>query len=175
MLRRFLIASALGFVALADAPSRASELGTAFCFGIQCPCGNDSATTGCINSSGNGGYLTAVGSTSVAAADIEYRATGLATHSVSLLVLSQSTRNIPFRDGRLCVGPGMHRMRTHANSGQDGAVAFTDVIETYADYGLLIQAGETWHAQVWYRDSSHGGMCGGKANVTSGYTVTFTP
>ena len=161
--------------ALSGAPLLSTELGTAYCFGTNCPCGNDDPTGGCINTSGVGAQLTALGSTSVSAGDLAFRATRLSTSSVALLVISPNQRNVPFDDGRLCVGPGMARMRTHLNSGQAGMVTFVDVCSTYAAYGLLLNSGETWNAQVWYRDSSHQGVCGGRANLTNAYTVTLTP
>jgi hypothetical protein len=171
---RFLL-STFALAALSGAPLLSTELGTAYCFGTNCPCGNDDPTGGCINTSGVGAQLTALGSTSVSAGDLAFRASRLPTSSLSLLVISPNQRNIPFDDGRLCVGPGMARMRTHLNSVQTGVVTFDDIYTTYAAYGLVLNAGETWNAQVWYRDSSHQGVCGQRANLTNAYTVTLTP
>lgn len=174
-MRRALWIAALGLAALAASPVQSAELGTAYCFGVGCPCGNDDPTGGCMNSSGHGARLVAVGSTSVAAADLAYQGTNMATNALSLLVVSPNQRRNPFGDGFLCVGPGMYRMRKHLNSGQDGALVFTNVMQWYAAYGLVMQPGETWNAQVWFRDTAHGGVCDGRSNTTNGYTVTLTP
>jgi hypothetical protein len=123
------------------------------------------------------GLLEATGSTSISADDIVYTATHLSPNSVSLLVISSNQRNIPFHNGRLCIGPGMRRMHNHVNSGQEGTSVFDDVVATFASTGFYLQAGETWHGQVWYRDSGHQGMCGVRARdqPDQRYTVTFTP
>ena len=50
-------------------------------------------------------------------------------------------------------------------------------ISIFAYYGTTIAAGDTWYAQVWYRDSAHQGVCDAAhaTNLTNGYMVTFTP
>ncbi len=172
---KHLLLAASTLAALSIAPLQSAELGTAYCFGTNCPCGNNDASAGCVNTSGVGAYLTATGSTSVSSGDLAFRATHLPTSSLSLLVISANQRNIPFDDGRLCVGPYMHRLRSHLNGGQAGEVVFDNLYTIYATYGVVLNAGETWNAQVWYRDSSHQGVCGGRANLTNAYTVTLTP
>jgi len=169
-----LLLSTFALAALSSAPLFSTELGTAYCFGVNCPCGNDDPTGGCINTSGVGAQLAALGSASVAAGDLAFRASRLPTASLSLLVISPNQRNIPFDDGRLCVGPGMVRMRSHNNSAQSGSVTFDNLYATCATYGTVPGAGQTWNAQVWYRDTDHQGVCGGRANLTNAYTVTLT-
>ena len=168
--------TALTALAVASPPV-GQGLGTPFCYGVNCPCSNDDATAGCKNSSGYGGVLTASGSTSVAADDIVYTASHLPAHSVALLVFSLNQRNIPFHEGRMCVGPNLVRLRWHVNSNGAGVSQFDHVVSTLALYGTTLQAGETWRAQSWYRDSSHQGLCDSAhaTNLTNGLTVTFTP
>ena len=161
--------------AAAASPLCGSDLGSPYCLGVNCPCGNDDPNAGCANSSGRGARLEALGSTSVSAADLQFRATQLPTSSLSLLVLSPNQRRVPFGDGLLCVGPGMARLRTHLNSGQAGTVTYTDVLPILAAHGVVAQAGETWNAQVWFRDPAHKGVCDGKSNLTHAWTLTFTP
>ncbi len=36
-----------------------------------------------------------------------------------------------------------------------------------------IAVGETWHFQLWYRDTVS--ACGHATNVSNGYSVTFVP
>jgi hypothetical protein len=162
------------------ASSQGTEAGTSFCFGLSCPCGNDDAAGGCKNSTGHGARLVATGSTSVAADTIVYSGSFMPPNKVSLLVFAQSQRNVPFGDGRLCVGPGMQRMRSHMNTNQFGTVDATGVIAKFAEHGLFVHAGETWHAQMWYRDPAPNFACDNHPpvdymNMTNAYTVTFTP
>ena len=152
-------------------------IGTPFCYGTSCPCANDDATAGCKNSTGHGAVLSAAGSTSVSADDIVYTATNLSDHSVSLLVLSRNQRNIPFHEGRMCVGPTIVRFHPHTNSGSAGVTRYDHLVSTLALYGTTISAGDTWYAQAWYRDSAQQGQCNlaHATNLTSGLAVTFTP
>jgi hypothetical protein len=173
---RQIVITTLAAVAVASTPV-AQGIGTAFCFGVNCPCGNDDASAGCKNSSGQGGVLTAAGSTSIAADDIVYTASHLSDHSVSLLVLSRNQRNLPFHNGRMCVGPNIARLHQHTNSGSAGIASYDHIPSVLALYGTTISAGETWYAQSWYRDSAHQGLCdeAHATNLTNGLSVTFTP
>src|SRR5258708_7692579 len=51
------------------------------------PCGNDDPAAGCKNSTGNGGLLCAVGTTSVSTDDLELSATGLPPGSMGLFYM----------------------------------------------------------------------------------------
>jgi hypothetical protein len=168
--------TALTALAIASPPI-GQGLGTSFCYGANCPCANDDATAGCRNSSGQGGVLTASGSTSIAADDIVYTASHLPNHSVSLLVVSRNQRNIPFHEGRMCVGPNIVRFHPHTNSNSGGTARYDHFVSTLALYGTTISAGDTWYAQSWYRDSAQQGLCNQAhaTNLTSGLAVTFTP
>jgi hypothetical protein len=57
-----LVSLALGLLASAPA-ALADDPGSKFCFGVDCPCGNDDPTGGCVNSSGHGAQLDASGVT----------------------------------------------------------------------------------------------------------------
>ena len=175
MLRTLLFATCLIPVLAANPCPQGTEPGTAYCFGVACPCGNDDPSAGCENTTGRGGLLSVSGTTSVAADDLTFTGQYLPPNSVSLLVFSTHQRAILFRDGLLCVGPGMQRYWKHLNSGQQGTSVFQHVLAGYALNGLYIQPGETWNSQIWFRDSAHGGTCGESVNTTNAYTLTFTP
>jgi len=51
--------------------------GRRYCFGVQCPCGNDSPRAGCRNSTGSGAALGGWGSVGVAADDLVLTATSV--------------------------------------------------------------------------------------------------
>ncbi len=176
MIRIGLAVLTLVFLLAAATAVRSSEPGTPYCFGVGCPCGNDDPNAGCVNSTGQGALLTGSGTTSVAADDIAFHATQLPTTSVTLLVMGSDQRVLSFYDGLLCIGGDIRRFRTHLNSGHLGAVTFTGIIATYAEHGTVIEAGQTWHYQIWSRDSGPPqSPCGKKANLTNAYTVSYTP
>ncbi len=166
----------LAAFALAGPSSVAQEPGTPYCFGTQCPCGNNDPTGGCINSSGQGALLTAAGSTSVAADDLVFTVTRMSLHSVSLLIMSDTQAMVPFFNGQLCLGGGLKRMFKHLNSGHAGSVTFESIVEGYQETNVIIRPGDTSHFQVWFRDvPAHLTACGASANMTNGYMVVFTP
>jgi hypothetical protein len=151
-------------------------VGTPYCFGVGCPCGNDSPTTGCVNSSGVGALLDATGSASVSAADLGLSMTGLATNSVTLVVLSTQTADKPFKDGKLCLGGSVKRLWKHLNSGKDGTLQVPGLLNLLAigPPFLSVQPGDAWNFQAWYRDPN-ASPCGNKSNLTNGYAITFVP
>jgi hypothetical protein len=140
------------------------------------PCGNDSATTGCLNNTGLGGYLSGARTTSVATDDLEMSATQLPPFSIGLLFMGPAQMNIPFGDGRLCVGPTIYRLQI---SGADlvgtalfgpGFVAMSNGIGGPA----VITAGSTFNFQCWYRDAAV--YCTTATNnLTNGLSVVFSP
>jgi hypothetical protein len=99
---------------------------------------------------------------------------------VALFVFSQNQRNIPFGDGRMCVGPNNHRVGHHFNTGSSGSIDGTGLLARLATSGVVVDAGETWFVQVWYRDPVPSFACHNNAttnftNLTNAYQVTFTP
>lgn len=150
--------------------------GTAYCFGVGCPCGNDDPNAGCVNSTGVGGLLGASGSASILADDLTFTGTNLPPSSVTLILAGTQQSALPFKDGLLCIGGTTERLWKHFNSGQPGVVTCGGVCGLFAEGGLSIAAGETWHFQMWFRDSpAKLSPCGEKANFTNAYTVVFTP
>jgi hypothetical protein len=152
--------------------------GTPYCFGVNCPCGNDDPGAGCVNSSGVGGLLDGFGTSSVAAADLGLSLSGLPTSCVTLILLGAQTGEKPFKDGKLCLSGTIWRLWKHFNSGQTGAFQVPEVANLFAIGGpyIVFAPGETWNFQSWYRDPpASSTACGMKSNLTNGYTVTFQP
>jgi hypothetical protein len=150
-----------------------------FCFGdgqgTPCPCGNDSPAGlghGCVNSTGDGATLAAMGTDSVSTDDLEMVATGVVPSSPILLFAGNNAVNnglgIIFGDGLRCAGGQVQRLgvRIPSNAG----VAFWGP-------GIVAQggwsAGDRVYFQGWYRDM-FGGPCGFQFNTTNGLEVTFT-
>jgi len=151
--------------------------GTAYCFGTDCPCGNDDPTAGCINSTGVGGLLTVTGSSSIAANDLAFHGSQLPRNSVTLAVLGTGSGVMPFGDGKFCLAGGpITRMPQHLNSGDLGMASFYNVCDAMTLSGVPLTPGLTLNFQIWNRDApAKDTPCGRKANLTNAYSITFTP
>ena len=102
--------------------------------------------------------------------------TGLAPNSVTLVVLSATTADKPFKDGKLCLGGKVMRLWKHLNSGKDGSLQVPDLLNLLVIGGpkLAVQPGDVWNFQAWYRDPN-ASPCNTKSNLTNGYTISFVP
>lgn len=150
------------------------DIGTQFCFGQSgCPCGNDSAAApeGCVNSTGVGAILGAVGSTGVGNNDAEFVGSQLPPNKPALLLQSTQSQPLalPFYDGLLCISGPVKRL----------GAQLPDAAGT-AEWGPGLaqaggwQVGTTYYFQVWHRDSGQS-PCGQRANTTNAVAVTFDP
>lgn len=164
-----------------SAPMTAAAVGVIDCF---CPstvaiCGNADPNAGCANSTSLGATLKAHGSTSVANDDLTFSTEQLPTGTFAMLLGSRAQRNIPFRDGRLCVGGSGTRIWRFQlrNSRQWGAVVFGDGLVARSHTFFLatghIASGDTWYFQTYYRDAV--GPCGGGGNLSNNVEISFTP
>ena len=158
---------------------------TAYCFGVACPCGNDDPVYGCASSSlgldgiPQGGWLAACGSASVASDDLVLTASQLPASQPGIFFMGGSAIELPFGDGKRCVGAGgvgIFRYLPPAFSGPTGTITLGPGIalrsQSFAAGGR-IDAGETWYFQGWFRDPT--GPCGSAFNLTNGLAVTFAP
>lgn len=128
---------------------------------------------GCMNSTGEGGRLTAIGSTSVGADDLTLFGTQLAANQSAIYFVgdTQWFPGIVLESGLICTG-GNARRYPGINTGPAG---FTTLTTPVADSLGLIQAGGTYTFQLFYRDLYPESPCGGIANTTNAYEVTFGP
>ncbi|MFT7484275.1 MAG: hypothetical protein ACI9F9_000115 [Candidatus Paceibacteria bacterium] len=169
LLNLFLAAIVLG-------ASASAGIGTAFCFGVGCPCANDDPLAGCANSTGSGAYLEALGSESISADLLSFHATNVPQNKVGLLVMGSSAISVPFKDGLRCFGTSIQRFWKHENSGQSGTLTYENVISQWGKVSnVFFTPGDTRYFQVWHRDTGNGSPCNTKANLTSGVELTFTP
>lgn len=153
--------------------------GTAYCTGVDCPCGNDAPGRGCLNSSGEGGLLEALGSASLAADDLTLRASGL-TLNFACLLLAEGEACTAIGDGYMAVNPGLYQTGILRGAVQlvqpDGTVAYGPGVVSLVEGNLgapgLITAGTTWYFQVAYRDEPTS-PCGNRFNLTNGLRITF--
>lgn len=148
--------------------------------GGDCPCGNEDPSGGCANSSGCGARLRALGSTSIAADNLQILATELPLQASTLFLMSDAPRRATWLDGVLCVGgptSRIYRLPPVISSGPDGEAVFGPGLVALSGTPQVpvvggIQAGDTWYLQAYYRDSS---TCGNGANATDALAVTFVP
>jgi hypothetical protein len=157
----------------------ATEVGSRYCFGVSCPCGNDDPTAGCRNSTGVGALLQATGSASATADDLVLEITQMPLNSLGRLYMGAGTNHVPFGDGFQCAGAGgygLFRFPVQSASGV-GAFAFGPGISSFAagHFGPTGQifAGQTWNFEGWYRNPL--GPCGSGFNTTNAVSVVFSP
>lgn len=143
------------------------------------PCGNTEAISGCLNSTGRGGLLTACGTTSVASDDLHLRGLNLPPQSTAIVFMGGGRAQAPLGDGLRQVasgGLGTFRYPTFT-AGSTGAIVVGPGIVNYSLTHLRtaghIGAGQTWNFQCWYRDP--GGPCQSGSNTTNAIEITFTP
>jgi hypothetical protein len=153
-----------------------------YCFGdgsgTACPCGNSGpAGSGCANSTGNAGYLSASGAASVSTDSIVLSASGMGAHVTSLF-FQGSTQNAGgagtvLADGLICVGGTIKRLGTKTNSG--GSSSYPQAGDTPISIkGAIPATGGTFYYQTWYRDAA--AFCtSGTSNLTNAVAVVWVP
>lgn len=139
----------------------------AFCFGDDCPCGNVSEIGGCRGPSGEGATLTlGAGTNSLARADLEVLATGLAPGQPARLLAAGETGGSVFGNGRLCVGGALSSFSVRA-ADSDGNAHWKPIgSRGISSPGLVF-------LQAWYREAT--GPCGARSNATNALQFTLVP
>jgi hypothetical protein len=130
------------------------------------------------NATGVPGELAAQGTALVASNDVTLEASALPTNTFGYFLTSMSQGSLPNpggSQGTLClsgsigryVGPGQIK-----NSGAAGEFSLAlNLTQTPTPSGLVsIAGGQTWHFQVWYRDSFGGAPT---SNFTSAVSINF--
>ncbi len=148
-----------------------------YCYGFQCPCGNDDDLAGCENSMGRGARLTAAGTTSASTDDLALFVTGAPPQSTAIAFVAEGSASGALGDGKLCIGgpSGLQRFMPQQTS-IHGAMVIDGIrqrAEARFRPAFQIVSGARLHFQVWYRDV--GGACGSGSNVTNSAQVLFTP
>lgn len=135
------------------------------------PCGNDDAGAGCKNSTGVGGLLAAVGTTSVTTDDLVLNATQLPPPATGIWLRSSASQPAAaLKDGLLCLGSPLLRF---GQTGPGAASKGPGMVAQAAAGANPMNAGSTWHFQYYYRNVS--GPCLFGANITNRVSVTWTP
>ena len=125
------------------------------------PCDNEDDDSGCLNSAGVGGTLTASGSASLAADDLFLMASDLPLmFNTSLLIASpQLELRTPFGSSLLCVGNPLGRIQV---TGGFEPLTFGPVLSSInnSTASFSASAGDTIYMQAWYRDIGSPQACG---------------
>ncbi len=158
---RFGIVGALGADTLAG-----PDAGAAYVFPVGLGARYCTATE---NSRRAPAELQATGSTSVTANDLRFSAIPVPIGQVGIFACGSQQKDLPFGDGRLCIGGTVIRLPpTRA----EGEVLLGDVDNTLPRFAGHLMAGSTWHFQAWFRDPA---AMGAGFNTSDALTLSFTP
>ncbi len=146
-------------------------VGDTFCSGDLvglCPCGNPGGPDeGCVNSTGLGTSLLAVGQAVVGNDTVVLHAEHCPPNAFGLFFSgANALSGLPFGDGLRCTGGQVMRVELVQASLSGVALSSTSIS---AKEGL--SGGELRHYQYWYRDPS--GPCGGEFNATNGVAIQW--
>jgi len=139
------------------------------------PCGNDSPSTGCLNSLGIGATLDGAGTTSIATDDMTMIAASMPPGTSTLFFAGPNQTQTAFGDGLRCVASPTYRIEIKIANGVGSATygpgIATDLCTTYAQ---CMTSGQTFNFQIWYRNAAS--FCTPSTfNLTNGLSVTYTP
>jgi len=123
------------------------------------------------NSAGSGALMGFSGSTSIALDDFVLQVSGAPPYRPGLFYYGPNPANLPFGDGRRCVGGPSFRLPLDIVS-PSGTVGRKVSLKTPPGPPNLFLAGATLHWQFWYRDPT-GGPVG--FNLSNGLRSTFCP
>ena len=156
------------------------QVGSPYCFGNGCPCGNDDPSAGCGNfgvdgNGASGALLSASGSADVWFDDLLLTVEGVRPGEFGVVFMGSAIGALPAGDGLRCVGAGANGLWRFPVAQADGNGAFSvgSIISGSHEFDPpgWIDAGESWSFQAWYRDG--GGPCGSGSNYTNALSVTF--
>jgi len=135
-------------------------------------CGIESYCATSPSSAGPGAVISASGSTSIAANDLELEVSGAPPVQSGLFYYGSTRLQIPFGEGLRCVGGSIFRLNPPLLTDALGrAVRAIDYTDPPSPAGQ-ISAGARWHFQFWYRDPAGGGAL---FNLSDGLTAAFCP
>ena len=138
--------------------------------GVPDECGGGPANycSSAANSSGSAAVISVSGSTSVAANNFTLSATTVPAKP-GLFFYGASQVDVPFGNGRLCVGAPLARLSVVF--GVAGTASFTYDLNLPPAAPAQITAGSTWNFQYWFRDTG----VGVGFDTSDAVSVPFTP
>ena len=137
--------------------------------GVQgCP-SPTSYCTASPNSVGSGALIGTSGTQFIANNDFGLFASNLPANQNGVFFYGGVQQDIPFGNGRLCIGGQVYRLNI-VQSDAFGVATFTLDINNPPQVSGQITAGSIWNFQFWYRDPAAGGAF---FNLSNGVEVTF--
>ncbi len=127
------------------------------------------------HSAGAGAVLTAIGSQSITANDLELKVIKHVPGTFGLVFYGAGSQaSVPFGDGQRCVSAPLFRISPVA---QADALGVADIAVDFTSGRLSggagqVSPGSLWHFQYWMRDQAAGGA---GFTASSGLSLTFTP
>ncbi len=124
------------------------------------------------NSVGAGAQMLFSGSNSVASNNLVLIALSCPPGQPGLFFYGQNAVAVPFGNGTRCVGGSSLIRLPPETIGVGGAAASAVDVNSPGYPAGVIQAGQTWRFQFWYRDPAGGGA---GFNLSNGLSVQFCP
>jgi hypothetical protein len=129
------------------------------------------------NSNGPGASIDSSGVASVSQNTLMIHVSGAATDQFGILYYGGAEISVPFGNGLRCVGAGgVGTYRLDPEALTDGFGFFSrqwDVTQPPSDSGPgMVNPGDTWKIQFWFRDPAGGGA---GFNLSNGLSVTWCP
>lgn len=128
-------------------------------------------TTYCLsttNSTGSPSTISASGSASITAEDLELRASHAPASQTAIFFTGPDAAQMPFGDGFLCVGGTLVRLYPVSF---EAAGEFVNSLD-FGTYGVALGAMSTARFQCWYRDPAAGAT---GFNLSDGLEITWFP
>ncbi|MFT7670124.1 MAG: polyhydroxybutyrate depolymerase [Planctomycetota bacterium] len=127
------------------------------------------------NSSGAASRISAAGSLSVGNNDLVLSAASVPANVNGIFFYGPMTNSVPLGNGVLCIAPGggvgLFRLPL-VNSGASSLLQVQPDLLNPPTQGGLIQPGDTWKFQAWFRDSAAGGAM---FNLSDALSLSFEP
>jgi hypothetical protein len=108
------------------------------------------------NSMGAGATMGWSGSSSHSSNDLVISVSGAAASQPGVFYFGDQAVQLPFGDGMRCVGGTVHRLPVQLTD-PGGDAAFEVDFEDASAPTAIMEVGDTWHFQFWYRDPAFGG------------------
>jgi hypothetical protein len=153
------------------------SVGTSYCVGdgsgaTACPCGNNSTNGGgCANGTGEGNILSASGSNSISAADLELSSANAIASQPGLYfqgnnAINGGSGNV-FGDGLRCAGGAVVRLQVRFSNAAGESATTADIASKGG-----VSAGDVKRYQHWSRDPNTS-PCGNSFNLSNAIEIAW--
>jgi hypothetical protein len=120
------------------------------------------------NSMGSGALIDWTGTASVSANDLTLQVSAASATQPGIFYFGDTQPQAPFGDGFRCAGGNVHRLQVVFTDASGNAMHALDL--TSGQLPTVIDSGDTWNFQYWFRDPTFGGN---GFNLSDGLEVLF--